>query len=108
MEEFTKGCFIRMTKVGTAVNYMPMEICILGILHKTKSMGKAPSIGLVFALLPVLNKQMQRYNNIMVIGGEDYPMAKDNIKSQMVIFVYNLGDFYIGGFKNGLKHGDGV
>lgn len=44
----------------------------------------------------------------MEIGGEDYLMAMANIIKIMVYIYKSLGDFYIGRFKNGLKHGDGV
>lgn len=48
-------------------------------------------------------------SNIMEIGGVVCLMGMVNIIRIMVkLFSHNLGDFYIGRFKNGLKHGDGV
>lgn len=71
-------------------------------------MGKVPFTGLVYVIPHAQNKQTQKLNNFMEIGGEDFQMVKANIKNQMVNLNNYIGDFYIGGFKNGLKHGDGV
>ena len=38
-------------------------------------------------------------------GGVDFLMAKEFIRKLMVTYQLNIGDFYTGSFKNGLKHG---
>jgi hypothetical protein len=85
MAGFIKAISIKIRKVGMDVNYMEMEICLLDIFRKIKSMGKGHFIGLVYVRLHVLNKLVLKLNNIMEIGGEDYQMEKENIKKQMEI-----------------------
>jgi hypothetical protein len=85
MAGFIKVISIKIRKMGMDVNYMGMEICLLDIFHKIKSMAKAHFIGLVSVRLHVLNKLALKLSNIMEIGGEDYQMEKENIKKQMVI-----------------------
>lgn len=54
------------------------------------------------------NKNKQEFNSMREHGGEDCLMAKVNTKKAMVHLPQHLGDFYLGHFKNGLKHGQGT
>ena len=64
-----------------------MVMCISEILVKIKNMVKVLSFGLILYLNHSYNK-INKYNNIMEIGGEAYLMEWDNISKIMVI--YNL------------------
>lgn len=75
---------MKTIKQVMAVNYMAMEICTSATFRKTKSMGKVPFTGLVYAILLAQSKQTQKLSNFMEIGGEASLMAKANIKNQMV------------------------
>jgi hypothetical protein len=44
----------------------------------------------------------------MVAGGEDCQTVRGSTKRLMVNLFSYLGDYYVGGFKNGLKHGEGI
>jgi hypothetical protein len=77
---------MKIKKVDSGVNSIPMEIFILAIFHKIKNMGKGHSIGLAYVLLLALRKQVLRFSSIMGIGGVACLMAKDNIKKLMVNF----------------------
>ena len=68
-------------------NFTRMVMCILEILVKIKNMVKVLSFGLILYLNHSYNK-LNKYNNIMEIGGEVYLMEWDNISKIMVI--YNL------------------
>jgi hypothetical protein len=68
-------------------NYIKMVMCISEILVKIKNMVKVLSFGLILYLNHSYNK-INKYNNIMEIGGEAYLMEWDNISKIMVI--YNL------------------
>ena len=65
-------------------------------------------IGLVYASHPVLNLRKTTYSIMTVVGGAVSQMDKDLTKKQMVLSCIYLGDFYLGTFKNGLKHGNGI
>lgn len=66
-------------------NYTKMVMCILEILVKIKNMVKVLSFGLILYLNHSYNK-INKYNNIMEIGGEAYLMEWDNISKIMVIY----------------------
>lgn len=60
--------------------------------------------GLIY-LQKILNK-INMLNTMKDNGGVVSLMAKEYIKKLMVnLFFINIGDFYTGNFKNGLKHG---
>ena len=92
-------------KQDLGANFMPMVIFISENILKIKNMEKALFIGSVCTQISPNNPHS---SNIMAHGGEVYPMEKGNISNLMVFYQHNLGDNYIGGFKNGLKHGKGV
>lgn len=103
-----KVIFMKIRKMALDANYMPMGICILENFLKIKSMAEALFIGLISVKLHALRIHKPILSNIMDYGGADCQMVKGNIQNQMVFFEYNVGDYYKGNFKNGLKHGEGV
>lgn len=60
MAGFTKESSIKIKKVGSDVNSIPMEIFILAIFLKIKNMAKVPSTGLVFALQLALKNPVRK------------------------------------------------
>ena len=108
MVEFMKVSFKKIKKVVLEFRYILMEIYILAIFLEIKSMAKVLYIGLVYANLHKNYCSFIKFNNIMDNGGVAFQMEKDNIWKLMVNIFIHLGDHYVGIFKNGLKHGDGV
>jgi hypothetical protein len=78
-----------------------MAMSISVNLRKIKNMGKALFFG-----LPYPNKN--KSNSTMEIGGVVYQMVMASTANKKVKHILNSGDFYIGKFKNGLKHGKGT
>ena len=68
-----------MKKVALDANFFKMEIYMLELIHKTKSMEKGLFIGLIFVTQLAPKILQLKYNNIMVNGGADYQMEKDSI-----------------------------
>ena len=52
-------------------------------------------------------KGNNKFSNTMVIGGEDFLTGLASTLKWMVKLANNVGDVYVGKFKNGLKHGEG-
>lgn len=64
-------------------------------------------IGLTCVTLHALRLLLRKLSNIMENGGEVYQMETEHIRRQMVTIYLYQGDYYVGTFKNGLKHGEG-
>lgn len=84
MVVFSKVNSVKTRNQVLVVSYMAMEICTSATFRKTKSTGKVPFTGLVYATLLARSKQTQKSSNFMEIGGGDFLMVKANIKNQMV------------------------
>ncbi len=109
MGKCTKEDFRTINALDMEFKFIPMAIFTWVIFIKTKNMEWEFSFGSVFVKFLALSNHKLSLNITREIGGVVFQMEKVSIIEQMVtIKLHNLGDIYIGDFKNGLKHGKGV
>lgn len=101
--KFMKDNLLGIKEKERDVKYMKMAIYILGSLPIIKSM----EMEVFFGLMQIINRSQNLSNITKGNGGVAYLMGKVNIKNQWVLNKIYIGDFYVGCFKNGLKHGLG-
>ncbi len=78
------------------------------ISTRTRNTARGCSFGSVWARSPAPKTPKSSSSTTKAVGGAGCPMARANTIDRTVILYNNLGDIYIGEFKNGLKHGKGV
>ena len=96
-----------MKKAALAANYFKMVTSTVAAIAKTKNTVKDLSIGSTCVSQPVPKRLLLKYSSITEAGGEDCRMERENPNKLTVKSVYYKGDYYVGSFKNGLKHGEG-
>lgn len=106
--EFMKDNFKKMKKADLEFKYIRMEIYILATFPEIRNTGRVHYIGSVCAKIIKSYNSIIKLNSIMENGGVAYLMVKGNTLKLMVNIDNYLGDHYVGIFKNGLKHGDGI
>lgn len=101
--KFMKESLLEIKEKEKDVKYIKMVIYISDNLSIIKNM----EMEVFFGLMQIINKSRNLSNITKGNGGVAYLMDKVNIKNQLVLNVIYIGDFYLGCFKNGLKHGLG-